>query len=179
MKKLTVLLIIILLLFTGCSKKLPDLDNIKESYSSVISMPYAQLIGKNLNEVSDETGNLTRNEENNRYYSDKKVMEFTPYFVTNEEGFIKICGFETEKENTEEIVSYLRGLYNIFCATYGSVSIDPDITKRVNSIDDFSKCKDGEKYEEKWEKEGFPVEYFVSFENGKAKINLQYNKMTN
>ncbi len=179
MKRLAVLLILVLTLLTGCSAKLPDLDNIKESYSSVISMPYAQLIGKNISEVSDKTGNLTFSEETNRYYSDKKIMEFTPYFVTNEEGFIKICGFETEKKNNEEIVSYLRGLYNIFCAIYGSVSIDPDITKRINSIDDFSKCKDGGKYEEKWEKEGFPVEYSVVFENGKAKINIQYNKMTN
>ncbi len=177
MKKSAVVLILLTVLLTGCAKKLPDLDNIKESYSSVISMPYAQLIGQNINDVSDKTGNLSFSEENGRYYSDKTILEFTPYFITNEDGYIKVCGFECEKENNEEIVSYIRGLYNICCATYGSVSVDPDITKRVNSIEDFSKCKDGEKYEERWEKEGFPIEYFVSFENGKANITVQYNKM--
>lgn len=176
MKKLLILFVLLPVLFTGCAKKVPDLDNIKESYSSVISMPYAQLIGKNLKDVSDKTGKLTFDEASGRYYSDKKLMEFAPYFTANEDGFIKICGFETVKESNEAVVSYIRGLYNILCATYGSVEIDPTITKRVNSIEDFSKCKDGEEYKEMWACEGYPVEYFVSFNDGKAKINIQYNK---
>ena len=177
MKRLSAVFLVIILVLTGCSTPLPDLDNIKESYSSILSMPYAQLIGKSLEETSDKTGNLTFNEKENRYYSDKTIMEFTPYFVTNDDGLIKICGFKTEKENNEEIVSYIRGLYNICCALYGSVSIDSDIVKRVNSIDDFSKCKEGESYDETWAKDGFPIEYNVSFEKGKAVITVQYNKL--
>ena len=38
-------------------------------------------------------------------------------------------------------------------------------------------CKDGESYKEVWDLDGFPIEYLVEFNNGKATVTVQYNKM--
>ncbi len=178
MKKGILLLgLAVIFLLTGCGVKPVDLEKLDKTYTNLVSMPYRIYMDMNLNDVSENLGKYTFNEEKNVYYLEDSFLEFTPYFKTNENNFIKIVGFETKREVDEKIVSYIKGIYSIIESYYGSVKIDPEITKRVHSIDALSMCKDGESYKEVWDLEGFPVEYLVEFENGKATIKIQYNKM--
>ena len=175
-KRLLAVALVVILLLSGCAKKEVDINNLEEKYSSVISMPYKRFIGLNREKGKDELSSLRYEEEKNAYYVDKQVMGFDPYLCVNEDNIVKITGFEINKTVDESVVSYITGLYNLLTSQYGSVKIDSSILKRVHSIKDLSMCKNGESYKEVWNFEGFPVEYYVSFENDIANIKIQYNK---
>lgn len=178
MKKILLLITsFVILVLSGCAQKPVDLSNLDENYSTVISMPYAQLIGTKVEDLPEDIGTVSFNEEKNCYVLNENIKEFSPYFVTDDTGVIKITGFECEKKVDETFITYIKGLYNMLCSHYGSVEINPDIKKRINSLNDVSMCKNGEVYEEMWGYNGFPVEYIIAFENDTGKIKIQYNKM--
>ena len=179
MKKIIFVILIMVLTLSGCAKKEVDIDNLPDTYTSVISMPYNKYMGQNISEVKEEIDTMVFDSENNLYYINNPILEFTPFLYADENDIVKITGFEGSKKVDENTVSYIKGLYNMMCSYYGSVKIDPDIKKRVNSINDMSMCKNGENYKEVWNYEGFPVEYYVSFDNDKANIKIQYNKYVN
>ena len=176
-KALLLLSLAVLLLLSGCGVKPVDSKKLDKTYTTMVSMPYKIYIDMNLNDVSEFLGKYTFSEEKNAYYLEDSFLEFSHFFKVNDKNYIKIVGFETEKQVDEKIISYIKGIYNIIESYYGSVKIDPEIKKRVKSIDDISMCKDGEIYKEVWDLEGFPVEYIVEFNNGKVIITIQYNKM--
>lgn len=178
-KTLLTLGLAVIFLLTGCAPKEVDIDNLKENYTSVISMPYAKFIGNNIEDVKKEVDNLIYVEEKNIYYVDKPILSFAPYLYVNEDNIVKITGFEINKNVDENVVTFIKGIQNMLSSYYGNVKIDPDIKKRVNSINDISMCKNGESYKEVWDWEGFPIEYLVSFENDTAIIKIQYNKDVN
>lgn len=176
-KRLLLLGMALILLLTGCGVKQVDIKNLDKTYTNMVSMPYQVFLDRNLEEVSKDIGNYTFNEDKNIYYLEEVFLEFTPFFKVNDKNFIKTVGFETTREVNEKIVSYIKGIYNIIESYYGSVKVDSKITKRVKSIEDISMCKDGESYKEVWDLDGFPIEYLVEFNNGKATVTVQYNKM--
>lgn len=178
MKKIFLLVISLsVFILSGCAEKPVDISSLDENYSTVISMPYAQLIGTNISDFPKNAGVVTFSEEKQCYILDKTIMEFSPFFVTDDTGVIKITGFETEKKVDKDFVTYIKGLYNMLCSYYGSVEINPDIKQRINSLNDISMCKDGEIFEEMWGYNGFPIEYKINFESGTGYIKIQYNKM--
>ena len=176
MKKLILITLSLLFVFSGCAPAPADLSNLSETYTTVVSMPYRQVIGKDIKTPKKEMGNITFDEVKGYYISDKTIMEFTPYFAADDKDIIRIVGFETVKKVDESIVSYIRGIQNVIMSYYGNVKIDPEITKRVTAINDISMCKDGESYKEAWEFEGFPLEYMVDFKDGNAYIKIQYDR---
>ena len=176
-KRLLLLGMALILLLTGCGVKQVDIKNLDKTYTNMVSMPYQVFLDRNLEEVSEDIGNYTFNEDKNIYYLEEVFLEFTPFFKVNDKNFIKTVGFETKKTVDEEIINYIKGIYNIIESYYGSVKVDSKITKRVKSIEDISMCKDGESYKEVWDLDGFPIEYLVEFNNGKATVTVQYNKM--
>ncbi|MBE7029569.1 MAG: hypothetical protein E7405_04910 [Ruminococcaceae bacterium] len=176
-KRLLVSLLIVIFILSGCALPEQDLNNIEESYSSLVRLPYSQLIGKNTDEVTDITGKLIYNEEENIYYMDKQLMEFTPYFILDKNNVIKVSGFETKKNVDDELIQYVSGIVNLMFSYYGSVAIDPDITKRVIKLNDISMCKDNEEFLEKWNYNGYPVELSVKIKKDTAIIRFQYNKL--
>ena len=176
-KRLLLLGMALILLLTGCGVKQVDIKNLDKTYTNMVSMPYKVFLDRNLEEVSEDIGNYTFDEDKNIYYLEEVFLEFTPFFKVNDKNFIKTVGFETTREVNEKIVSYIKGIYNIIESYYGSVKVDSKITKRVKSIEDISMCKDGESYKEVWDLDGFPIEYLVEFNNGKATVTVQYNKM--
>ena len=176
-KRLLLLLLALVLFLTGCGVKPVDIKKLDKTYTTMVSMPYRVYMDMNLNDISENLGNYTHSKEKNVYYFEEDFMEFTPFFKVNDKNYIKTVGFETVKQVDGKIVSYIKGIYNILESYYGSVKIDSEITKRVKSIEDISMCKDGESYKEVWDLEGFPVEYLVEFNDGKANIIIQYNKL--
>lgn len=176
-KRLLLLSIAFILLLTGCGVKQVNFEKLDKTYTNLISMPYKVFVDRKLEDVSEDIGGYTFNEEKNIYYLEDAFLEFTPFFKVNDKNFIKTVGFETTREVNEKIVSYIKGIYNIIESYYGSVKVDSKITKRVKSIEDISMCKDGEIYKEVWDSDGFLLEYIVEFNNGNAIIKIQYNKM--
>lgn len=176
-KRLLLLSISFIFLLTGCGVKPVDINKLDKTYTTMVSMPYRVYMDMNLNDISENLGDYRFSDEKNAYYFEDSFLEFTPFFKVNDKNYIKTVGFETKKETDEKIVSYIKGIYNILESYYGSVKIDSEIKKRVKSIEDISMCKDGESYKEVWDLEGFPIEYLVEFNDGKANIIIQYNKL--